>query len=177
MKPGEKRLLILFLVMLSIIGGLVLSKRFTSWQRSLATRESAVGMERKEAEALLKDAPVWKARGSWLTRHQPQAKSELDADNDLFETLVKNALTSGVTIEKKQFQEPVKNEYYHQRGVTLTVKGDVASVFHWIYNIQTPVEFRVVPYLRIIPDKDDVKKVVCDVQFWRWYQPSALKTS
>ena len=177
MKQNEKRLLTLFLVMLSIIGALILSKRFLSWQRTLATKESAMALEQVEADELLKEAPLWKARGSWLSLHQPVAKSELDADNELFETLVKNALISGVLIVNKQYQEPVKNEFYNQRGVTLTVKGDLASVFHWIYTLQAPVDFRVVPYLKITPDKDDLTKVVCAVQFWRWYQPSALKTS
>jgi hypothetical protein len=177
MKPGERRLLILFLAMLSVMGGLIMSKHFLGWQRSLATREIAVKQEQGEADALLKEAPLWRSRGVWLAAHQPIAKSELEADNELFEALVKNALTAGVSIVNKQYQEPVKNEFYHQRGVTLTVKGELASVFQWIYSAQSPVDFRVVPFLKITPDKDDLSKVVCAVQFWRWYQPSALKTS
>ncbi len=177
MKQNEKRLLMLFLVMLSIIGGLILTKRFQSWQRSLVTRELAVQTGRSEADELMKNAPAWKSRGEWLTKHQPVVKSDLDADNDLFEALLKNALISGVTIVNKQYQEPVKNEFYNQRGVTLTVKGDLARVFQWIYSLQSPSEFRVVPWLKISPDKDDPKIVVCSVQFWRWYQPSALKTT
>ncbi|MEI6536381.1 MAG: hypothetical protein WCN98_13625 [Verrucomicrobiaceae bacterium] len=177
MKSNEKRLLIMSLILFATIGGLILSKRFLSWQRALVTREQAVSLERTEADTLLKEAPLWRARGEWLVQHQPVAKSELDADNELFETLVKNALTDGVTIVNKQFLEPVKNEFYHQRGVTLTVKGDLASVFHWIYSVQSPTEFRVVPYLKITPDKDDLTKVDCSVKFWRWYQSSNLKTT
>jgi hypothetical protein len=94
------------------------------------------------------------------------------ADTELLESLLVKAQAAGVSVVNKQFQEQVKNEFYQQAGVTLTVKGDLSNVFRWIYSAQSPSEFRVVPYLKVTPDKDDPAKVVCAVQFWRWYQPT-----
>lgn len=171
MKDSEKRLLILSVALLAIIGGLILSQKLLTWQRAIATRRNALAAERVDSDALLAEAPGWKARGEWLTKHQPVARNDLDADNELFETLLTKAQAAGVSVATKQYQEQVKNEYFQQCGVTLTVKGDLSNVFRWIYSVLSPGDFRVVPYLKITPDKEDAAKVVCSVQFWRWYQP------
>ncbi len=176
MKDSEKKLLALSVGLLAVIGGLVISKQLQSWQRAITTQEQALAAERQDSNDLLADAPNWKERGDWLARHQPVAKNDLDADNELFETLLAKAQASGVSVVSKQYQEQVKNEYYQQAGVTLTVKGDLSSVFRWIYSVLSPEDFRVVPYLKLTPDKEDATKVVCAVQFWRWYQPPTAKT-
>lgn len=176
MKDSEKRLLILTIGLLTVIVGLILSQRLMSWQRAITIQEQALAAERADSDALLDEAPDWKERGEWLALHQPVAKNDLDADNELFDTLLAKAQASGVSVVTKQYQEQVKNEYYQQAGVTLTVKGDLPSVFRWIYSVLSPEDFRVVPYLKLIPDKEDATKVVCAVQFWRWYQPAATKS-
>ncbi len=176
MKGSEKRLLIFSLGLLAVIGGLILSQKLQSWQRAITIQEQALAAEREDSNALLAEAPAWKERGEWLALHQPIAKNDLDADNELFETLLAKAQASGVSVVAKQYQEQVKNEYFQQAGVTLTVKGDLSSVFRWIYSVLSPEDFRVVPYLKLTPDKEDATKVVCAVQFWRWYQPPATKT-
>jgi hypothetical protein len=176
-KGSEKRLLIMFLVMLAVVVGMILSQKLLSWQRSVLSQGRALAAERMESELLLAEAPVWTERGKWLAANQPVAKNDLDADNDLFETLLAKAQAAGVSVVAKQFQEQVKNEYFQQYGVTLTVNGELANVFRWIYSVQSPQAFRVVPYLKITPDKDDAAKVVCAVQFWRWYQPVATKST
>jgi Tfp pilus assembly protein PilV len=177
MKDSEKRLLILSLGLLAIIGGLILSQKLRTWQRAIEMQETALAAERVDAAALLAEAPGWQQRGEWLARHQPVAQNDLDADNELFESLLSKAQTAGVSVVTKQFQEQVKTEFFQQAGVTLTVKGDLSNVFRWIYSVLSPGDFRVVPYLKITPDKDDAAKVVCAVQFWRWYQPPAAKPS
>lgn len=177
MKDSEKRLLVLFLGLLAVVGGLILSQKLQSWQRSIATQEAALAAERTESAALLAEAPDWKQRGEWLAQHQPVTKDIQGADSELLDTLLGKAQTAGITVVNKQFQEQVKNEYYQQCGVTLTVKGDLENVFRWIYSVLAPGDFRVVPYLKVTPDKEDASKVVCAVQFWRWYQPPSAKNS
>jgi hypothetical protein len=171
MKESEKRLLILSLGLMAVIGGIILSQKLRSWQRLLATQETALAAERVDSDALLAEAPLWKERGEWLAQHQPVTPDPQGADSELLETLLVKAQAAGISVVNKQFQEQVKNEFYQQVGVTLTVKGDLSNVFRWIYSAQSPSEFRVVPYLKITPDKEDAAKVVCAVQFWRWYQP------
>ena len=177
MKDSEKRLLILFLSMLAVVGGMILSRKLLSWQRSTAMQEQALVAERADTAALLAEAAGWKERGDWLAQHQPVTKDVQSADSELLETLLVKAQAAGISVVTKQFQEQVKNEYFQQCGVTLTVKGDLSNVFRWIYSVQSPADFRVVPYLKITPDKEDAAKVNCAVQFWRWYQPPSVKTT
>ena len=176
MNNNERRLILLLALLLAVIGGITLSRKFISWQKQLAGRELELSFRQSESATLLREADVWKARGAWLTEHQPVLKTRLDAESDLFNTLRDRAQNEGLTITNNQLQEPQKNDAYNQFGVTLTVKGNLASVFRWIYGVQSPTDFRVVPYLKITPDKDDDKKVVCAVQFWRWYQPVNTKS-
>jgi len=177
MKDSEKRLLILSLGLLAVIGGLILSQRLRTWQRAITTQEQALVAERMESDALLAEAPEWKQRGEWLAEHQPVAKDIQGADSELLDTLVDKAQAAGISVVTRQFQEPVKNEYFQQAGVTITVKGDLSNVFRWIYSVQSPADFRVVPYLKITPDKEDAAKVTCAVQFWRWYKPPPSKAT
>ena len=177
MKDSEKRLLILSVGLLAIIAGLVLTQKLQAWQRSIAMQETALAAERVDSAALLAEAPDWKERGAWLAEHQPVTTDLQGADSELLDTLLGKAQTAGISVVNKQFQEQVKNEYFQQCGVTLTVKGDLSNVFRWIYSVLSPGDFRVVPYLKITPDKEDATKVVCAVQFWRWYQPPSAKAT
>ena len=177
MKDTEKRLLTLSVGLLAVIGGLLLSQRLQSWQRAITIQEQALAAEREDSNALLIDAPNWKRRGEWLAQNQPLTNDIQGADSELLDTLLSKAQGAGISVVTKQFQEQVKNEFFQQCGVTLTVKGDLSNVFRWIYSVLSPGEFRVVPYLKITPDKDDTSKVVCAVQFWRWYQPASVKTT
>ncbi len=173
MKESEKRLLLLAGVVVALIGGLILSKRLLAWQHSLERNELMLATELTDSKDLLQERSLWNARDAWLNKTQPVAKSDSEADTEAFQQLVAKAEGAGLTVEHKQYQEPVKSEYYHQFGDSLTVKGNLPDVFRWIYSVQSPKEFRVVPKMKITPDKEDPSKVVCAIQFWRWYQPSA----
>ena len=177
MKESEKRLMLLAFVILALIGGLIFGQRLLTWQRALDRDEDALAAESAEAKATLRERALWSARGDWLTKNQPKAKSDLEADNESFQGVVDKAVAMGLSVEQKQYQEPVRNEYYHQFGGTVTVKGDLPSVFRWIYSMQSPADFRVVPQMRIIPDKEDPTKVVCAIQFWHWYQSEVAQGS
>lgn len=177
MKASERRLALLAMMVVAIIAGLVLGKHFLAWQRALDSTEAGLTAESEDAKALLKEMPLWSARGQWLTKTQPMEKSDLEAENETLQQLVDKAKAQGLTVEQQAYQERVKNEYYHQHGVTLTVKGELPNVFRWIYSVQSPADFRVVPQMRIVPDKQDPSKVDCSIQFWHWYQPTIAEGS
>jgi hypothetical protein len=172
MKASERRLALLALGVMAIIAGLVLSKYFMAWQRTLDSNEAAVVAESDDAKFLLKEMPLWNARGQWLTKTMPVEKSNLEAETETLTELVDKAKAQGLSVEQQQYQEQQKNEYFNQHGVVMTVKGELPNVFRWIYSVQSPADFRVVPQMRIVPDKQDPSKVDCTIQFWHWYQPT-----
>lgn len=169
MKASERRLLVIFCIMLALVGGLVLSQKLRGWQREIDRRERDAELAQIEADALLAEATEWNAKGAWLLDKQPAAVSSQEADQELLDTVSKKAADQGLTIIAKQLQEQQQTDYYQQFGVTVTVKGELEKVFRWIYDLQKPGEFRVVPALKIVPDKEDPAKVTATVQIWRWY--------
>ncbi len=173
MKESEKRLLFLAGGVAAGIVGLILSKGLLNRQHELERNEAALTAELEESKSLLLERPLWNAREAWLNKNQPVAKSDSDADTEAFQQLVAKAESSGLKVEKKQYKEPSKNEYYHQFEDQFTVKGNLPDVFRWIYSVQSPKDFRVVPKMKITPDKEDPTQVVCDIYFWRWYRAPA----
>jgi len=176
MKASERRLLVTFCVLVAVVGGLILAQQMRGWQRQLDRREREAELAEIEANALLEDAAEWNAKGAWLVQAQPTAKSAQEADQELLDTVSKKAESFGLSIVTRQLQEQRRTDFYQQYGVALTVKGELEKVFRWIYELQNPQDFRVVPALKILPDKTEPDKVTATVQFWRWYAADVAAT-
>jgi hypothetical protein len=177
MSRNERLLLVVFAALLVIFASFIGIKQFKSWRSRMDEREHRLSLQRIEADALMQDAPLWKQRDAWISEHQPRYESESETTQELLDFATRQAAQAGLTVESKQYQKPRDSAHHRQFGVTLVVKGKFPQVFRWIYDLQTPTSFRVVPYLKVIPDKDDPQSVVCSIQFWRWYQPVTAKTS
>ena len=177
MKASERRLLGLFLLLLAIVGGMVLTRRLKEWQHRIDVAEHRLSLEKMETDVMLAQGPEWKAAGTWIAEHQPVAKDKSEADEELFNNVRNSAIAAGLSISNQQWQTPSDSTYYHQAGVTLTVKGDVPTLFGWLYSMQSPTAFAVIPTLKLKPDKEDDKKVQCDLTIWRWSQPLTPKES
>ena len=177
MKSSEKRLAIVFGFLLAIMGGMVITQQLQSWGGLLIRQESQLRSKEQAAQLLLEQGALWQERDTWLNAHQPPLVTQLEADEQLKDTLNKKAAEAGVQVVSSQLQPPVKGPYYEQHGVTLKVTGDLRAVMHWVYSLQSPTDFRVVPAINIIPDAKDPTKVNCAIQFWKWYSPDTTKNA
>lgn len=169
MKESERRLLIIFLTLVVLLGGVVGIHQMRAWQHRLERREREAQLAQMEATALLAGAPAWKARGAWLKQTLPVAGSELEANRGLLDTLSSTADAAGLKITNTQIETVEQNEYYRQFGITLGVKGQLPALMRWIHERLDPASFYVVPSLRITPDKDDPALVSAQVRFLRWF--------
>jgi Tfp pilus assembly protein PilO len=177
MKASEKRLLGFFLLLLAVVAGMLLTQRLKAWQHSLEVAEHRVSLERMETEGMLAQGDQWRGAAAWLAQNQPAAKGKTEADDELYHSVRQKAESAGLTVSNEQFQPSEDTDYYHQAGVTLSVKGELPALFRWLYSMQSPTEFGVIPSLKVKPDKEDEKKVQCDLTYWRWSQPLAAKSS
>lgn len=175
MKASERRLLALFLLLLAIVGGMVLTRHLREWQHRIEVAEHRLSLERMETEAMLAQGPEWKAAGTWIAEHQPAVKDKSEADEELFNNVRNSAQAAGLSISNQQWQVPSDSPYFHQAGVTLTVKGELPALFGWLYSMQSPTAFAVIPTLKLKPDKEDNKKAQCDLTVWRWSRPLTPK--
>lgn len=169
MKASELRLLMVFVALVALIGGWLLFDTLKAWQSRTARKEWQAEQEQIQATTLLAEAPQWTARGAWIATTQPVAKSELEANQGLLDTLKSSAADMGLEITKTQIEPVQKTAHYRQFGTTFTVKGAVPALMRWIHATQAPGSYYVVPLLRITPDKEDPAKVNAQVTFWRWY--------
>lgn len=177
MNPNERRLLVAFATLLVIFTSLAGIKHLQAWRSRIDQRADALSLQRTDADALMQDATLWKQRDEWITGHQPRFESESETTQELLDFATRQASQAGLTVESKQYQKPQDSAHRRQFGVTLIVKGKLPQVFRWIYDLQTPTSFRVVPYLKVTPDKEDPQSVLCSIQFWRWYQTAPAKTA
>ena len=172
MKANERRLLMLFLLLAVVLGGAVGVQQLRAWQHRLERRERDVQLSQLEAVTLLTEAPMWKAKGTWLSQALPVATSEKDANEALFDMVQNTAKAAGLDIKGSILETVEKKDTYQQFSVTITVKGDLTSVMNWIYERQKdPGAFYVVPQLHITQDKEDTKVVNAKVRIMRWYAP------
>jgi hypothetical protein len=172
MKPSEKRLILVLVVLAAVCGAAILSQRLLRVQRGLERREQALGLKRTEADAVLAEADLWKERLDWLQRSQPPMTSENEASKELLDGLLKSATTQGLTVQKQLLHELVSAEFYREVGVTLTVKGALPGVFRWMHQVLAPESFCMVSGLKVVPDSADTANVVATVHFSRLYGPA-----
>lgn len=171
MQRNEKRLMIAAGTVAGALGLLLTSQQLINWKENLDRRERQAELLQIEADALLADAPSWEARSSWITSTQPVATDALEANKEL-DHIVSLAKREGLVVQSQQLQEPERTDYFLQIGIRLTVKGQLPAVFRWMHILLIPSEFRYVPAIKIVPDKDNPSLVVTQVEFWRRYAPT-----
>lgn len=175
MKPSEKRLITLLLVLTAICGGVILTQRLLSRQHGLERREQTLALRHAEASAMLAESDLWKQRLEWLHASQPSMTSENEASKELLEGLLSSAASNNITVQKKQLHEPVNADFYREIGVTLIVKGELPSIFRWMYRLLSPESFCRVTDFKIVPDAADPSSVVATVRFSRLYLPAVAE--
>lgn len=171
MKRSERRLLIIFLSLAAIMGGVMASQKLLQWDHQLDRTERDLELAKMESDVLLGQSALWKARSEWITRTQPVASSGLDASKGLLDSLRHAAKGAGIDISKTQVEPEVATGYYRQFGVTLTLKGDLPKILDWIHSTQQPSDFFLIPMLKITPDKGDSQDVIVQVTFERRFTP------
>ena len=177
MNNNERRLLLVFVALATVLGGALLCQRLMKWERRLDRAEQQLALTRMESEALLGEAPLWGARADWIARTQPAAASGPEASKSLRERLRKSAQAAGLEITKTQIDEEQQTEFYRQFGVTFTVRGQLPALFGWIHATLEPHSFFVVPLLRISPEKGESQEVTAQIRFQRRYLPEFASSS
>lgn len=172
MKPRERRLLMILTLLAALAGMAILTQRLLRRQHLVERREQSLALRQTEARAMLADAPLWQERLGWLHNAQPVMSSANQASEELLETLVRSATRHTLSVQKKQLHEGVTKSFYSEVGVTLTVKGDLPSVFRWLHTLLAPDAFRVVSQLRITPDEADKSAVVATARYSQLYAPA-----
>jgi hypothetical protein len=172
MKASERRLLMILAVLAAVCGGAILTQHLLRLQHEVERHEQALRLKSMESTALLAEAPLWRQRLGWLQASQPSMKSENQASEEMLEALLASAAKHTLIVQKKQLHEAVTNDSYRAVDLTLSVLGDVASVFRWLHAVQAPESFCAVPQLKIVPHSENPALVLATVRFSRLHAPA-----
>lgn len=168
LKKSERILLGIFVSMLFVAATWVAWSIYSTKRGELEDEAHLLSIQEAEVEVLLRQKDLWLQRASWIRAAQPKFTSWDEADIQLLQD-ARAGVDTGVTTTDHQLMDPVETDLYRQAGVRFKAEGSLASVFAWLYRLQSPKEFRVVSKLRVVPDKEDSKTVDCEVELLRWY--------
>ncbi len=169
LKKSERILLGIFISMLFVAATWVAWNIYSAKRVELEDAAHLLSIQEAEVEVLLRQKDLWLQRANWLQAAQPKFTSWDEADIQLLQD-ARAAGDTGVTTTDHQLLDPVETELYRQAGVRFKAEGSLTSVFAWLYKLQSPEKFRVISKLRVAPDKEDTKKVNCEVELLRWYR-------
>lgn len=171
MKASERRLLVILGVLAAICGGVILSQSLLRKQHELDRRAQALQLKQMEASAMLAEADLWKARFAWLKANQPAMSSESQASQALLDQMQAAASAHHLVVQKTTLHEAVRQASYNEVGVTLVMLGDLPDFFRWMHSMLSPESFRMVSFLKIVPDTQEKAKIVFTVRINRRHSP------
>jgi hypothetical protein len=174
MKASERRLLMILAVLAAVCGAAIFTQRLLRLQHEVERHEQALRLKSMESSALLADATLWRKRLGWLQASQPAMNSENQASEEMLEALLASAAKHTLVVQKKQLHEVVTKDSHRAVDLTLSVQGDVASVFRWLHAVQAPESFCAVPQLKIVPDSEKPTLVLATVRFSRLHAPATV---
>ena len=104
MKRSEVSLLAVVVALAALFGGVLGFQKLKGWQHRIERREQELELSQMEANALLAEADMWRARGEWLSQSVPAVASDLDANQGMLDTLTRTATAAGLKITNTQIE-------------------------------------------------------------------------
>lgn len=168
---SEKKLLIIFLTAIFLIGNLFGMSFLFHKQESLQARLLTLQNGQREAKSWLAEKETWRKREAWLKNKQPKLQSPGEASAALLESLQTSARSQSITILEQSFAESDPQPAYQEIVVNLKVSGALESLTRWLVELQQPAYFQALPAFSMKSDTDP-SRVVCELTVARWYAPA-----
>lgn len=167
MKASERRLIMILAVLAALCGGAILSQSLLRKQRELERRAQALELKQMEANAMLAEADLWKARFDWMRSNQPPMTSDSQAQQALLDEMQEAAAKHNLVVQKKTLHDATHQSFYNEVGWTFVMQGELPDFFRWLHGMLSPDSFRMVSLLKIAPDAQDKDKIVFTVRLNR----------
>jgi hypothetical protein len=181
----EKRLLLLCLVTLLIVGNALALSNFLA--RLKGARDSITTLEQELAEnrLWLGQQERFQKRQGWIDKNMPYIPSEQagKARGELYDDLRFSAFDAGLTTENVNVQNAAalelpnanKDIYANEVSVSMRVRGDQTTLIGWLLSLQGTDRFVVVKAIELELDsrsKEKTPQAQCDITVARWFNPN-----
>ena len=172
MTARERNLLILLVAMAFLAVNLL---GYKMWYEPKMTQMQAA-MEAAEVKAEANEGmgnilEAVSADKDWLERFEPTPNTAGKVQTKIQQLAENEAVRAGLTIKKKGFGPVISDPglYYHRARYDIEVNGTEASIYRWLDRLHNPNEFRVVTFVRMNPQRDDLSRADCQIYLDQWF--------
>lgn len=174
MTSRERNLLIL------LVGMAFLAVNFLGYRMWYAPKMAALQstMENAEQKAGANEGmgnilDAVKEDQDWLNRFEPKPNTVGKMQTRIQQLAENEALRANLTIKKKGFGEPIVEPslHYHRARYDILVNGPESSIYKWLDRLHNPNEFRVVTFVLMSPQRDDLTRADCQIYLDQWFVP------
>lgn len=172
MSDREKKLVLFFglaaFILLNVFGYSLLKGKKQEISRQLADAKGKVStaVSIRDNYATVIDEMVW------LDDHKPEPKAAQLAGPQLQEEVARLAETNRLTIKRRTITpNDAVGTHYSRAKVEFNVSGSEAALYNWLYQLQSPDQFRGVTSLRLTPDAKDDTLIDATIGVEQWYIP------
>lgn len=182
LKPSEKRLLIIFGVVIFLIGNIAAWSILQEKEIKVTLDQTKLEKELKRLQALQSQVPLAReyqaAMQKYLTRYD-----SLDTRDTYLGTFIQNGVDSlGLKLAKNaplatESGDAGKEVQFIKSGYQAEVSGDWKKVLEFVHSLQEPTEFRYVKSLNLSVRKSEIQdgesELVCNFVLQKWWHPES----
>ena len=141
---------------------------------------SALENELADQEMWLEDAAKTEARERWIDNSMPVLGDSTlgKLQGDLLQSLQDDVFDRKLKIEQQSLQDVVKEPFYTEVAVRLTIRGAETEIIDWLSGLQNPEKFQVIKAMELELDrraKADVPQAICQITIARWFRPDSAE--
>lgn len=172
----EKRLLVLCLATLVVVGNALAIREFMTRQKAAASTLSTLREQTNSNRIWMNDRALYEKRLVWLEKSMPYTASAGKAQGQLLEDLRNSALDVGLKVESENPLDAVALDHANEVSVSLRLRGDQDTMLRWLLTLQSPEKFTAVKSIDLELDsrsKEKTPQAVCNLTAARWFNPNA----
>lgn len=187
MKPREKRLLIVFGVvifaMLNFYGYKLFNQKMISLDAEIGGEGNAVlgrpptGLigQILTAQQNLAERESKEQEMEWLAGVEPEPEDGLAVQSRLQEFVTGQAEANTLTVDRPEIlPNDDSGVHYHKAIFKVKVTGQERGLYNWLTRLQDPESLRAITALKLYPNREDDTLITAEVRVQQWYVPKEL---
>jgi hypothetical protein len=170
----EKRLLIICLSTIFLVGNFMAVREFLGRRKELASRLDDLKRQETSNRLILQDGPRMEKLNAWVDKSMPYTNSAGKAQGQLLDDLRNSALDMGLKTENEQLLEPVELSHHNEVSVSMRVRGAQEVVIGWLLTLQSPEKFTAIKSVELELDtrsREKTPQAQCNITVARWFNP------
>jgi hypothetical protein len=173
MRTKNEKILLGILIAIVVLGGNFYGYQWLSKKQvDLDLTYKELLADQSEALFTLKDDAVTTAaqRLAWIKQNESPMGEEDMMQPQVLDAVVKGATDNKLEIVNRKIDDTQTDTIGKEINVTVTVKGSMQGLVHWLADLQKPQNFYAVTELTLKVDPEDQKSMLCTLNIGRYFK-------